>query len=252
MKVKEESEKVGLKLNIQKTKIMASSWEIDGENNGNSNRLYFLELQKHCRWWLKPWNQKMTASWQESNDKTRQGVEKQRHYSADKGPCSLVFGLPSGHVQLWELDGTEGRVPKNWCFWTVVLEETPESSLESKEIKPVSLKGNQPWILVGRTDVEAETPVFWSSDANSWLIGKVPDAERDWGQEKRVSEDETPGCHHRCNGHELGQTLGDNEGQGGPECCRPWGSKESDTAGQMNNNNTVNYIYGFPNIIVHS
>ena len=81
---------------------------------------------------------------------------------------------PSGHVWLWELDCKEGRVSKNWCFWTVVLEKTPESPLDCKGIKPVNLQGNQPWMLIGRTDAEAETPVFWPSDANSWLIGKVP------------------------------------------------------------------------------
>ena len=114
---------------------------------------------------------------------------------ADKGPNSQGYGLPRGHVWLWELDRKEGRMPKNWCFWTVVLEKTPESPLDRKEIKPVNLKGNQPWILIGRA--EAEAPVFWSSDMNSRLIGKVPDAGRDWGQEeKRVLEDEMGRWHH--------------------------------------------------------
>ena len=94
-------------------------------------------------------------------------------------------------------------------LWTVVLEKTPESPLDSKEIKSVNLKGNQPWIHIGKTDAEAETPVFWSSDANNWLIEKVPDAGKDWGQkEKRASEDEMAGWYHQCNGHELGQTSG--------------------------------------------
>ena len=92
--------------------------------------------------WLQPWNQ-MIASWQESNDKPRQHVEKQRHYSANKGPYNQGYGLPSGYVRLWELDRKEGRMPKNWCFWTVVLEKTPETPLDSKEIKPVNLKGDQ-------------------------------------------------------------------------------------------------------------
>ena len=103
------------------------------------------------------------------------------------------------------------------------------------EIKPVSLMGDQPWILVGRTDAEA--PVFWSSDANSWLFGTVRD--KDWGQEKTESEDEMAGWHHQCNGHELGQTIGDGEGQRGLGCCSPWGSKESDTTGQLNNDNSI-------------
>ena len=102
---------------------------------------------------------------------------------------------------------------------------------EGREIKPVDLKGNQPWILVWRTDDEAETLVFWSYDANSWLIGKVFDARKDWGQEKRVSEDEIDEWHQRCNGHELGQTLGDGEGQRSLVCCSPWGGKESDLTG---------------------
>ena len=107
------------------------------------------------------------------------------------------MGVRTGHK--------EGRVPKNWYLWTVVLEKIPESSLNSK-IKAINLKGNQPWILIGRTDAEAEAPVVWSFDTNSWLIGKVPDARKDWGQkENKVSEDEMVGWHHWCNGHELGK-----------------------------------------------
>ena len=145
------------------------------------------------------------------------------------------YSLPSGHAELWDLDHKEGRVSKNWCLWTVALEKTPESPLDSKEIKPVTLKGNQPWIFTGRTDAEAEAPVFWSSDANRQLIGKVPDAGKDWGQkEKRASEDEIARQHHRSNEHELWQTLGDGEGQGGLACCSPSGRKESDTTEQLN------------------
>ena len=114
-------------------------------------------------------------------------VEKQRYYSADKGPYSQGYHLPCGHTWLWELDHKKGRMPKNWCLWTVGLEETPESPMESKEIKPVYLKGYQPWIFTGRADVEAEAPVFWSSDVNR-LTGKLPDVGKDWGQkEKRAS-----------------------------------------------------------------
>ena len=128
------------------------------------------------------------------------------------------------------------RTPKNRCLWTVVLEKTPESPLDSMEIKPVNLKGDQPWIFTGRTDAEAEAPVIWSSDVNRRLPGKVPDAGKDWGQKKRVSEDEMAGRHHWCNEHELGQTLGDGEGQGGLACCSPWGHKELDMTGRLNNN----------------
>ena len=116
---------------------------------------------------------------------------------------------------------------------STALEKTPESPLDCKDIKPVNIKGNQLWIFLGRTDAEAETPVFWSSDVNRWLIGKIPDAGKDWGQkEKRASVDEMAGWHHRCNGHELGQTLGDGVGQGGLVCCSPWGWKESDMTEQ--------------------
>ena len=96
---------------------------------------------------------------------------------------AMVF--PVVILWLWELDHKEGRMPKNWCLWAVVLEKTPKSPLDGKEIKPVNLKGDQPWTFTGRTDAEAETPVFWSSDVNSWLIGKVPDAGKDWGQKER-------------------------------------------------------------------
>ena len=102
-----------------------------------------------------------------------------RHYFADKGPNSQSYGFPSGHVWMWELDHKEGRATKNRCLQTVVLEKTPESPLDSKKIKLANLKGNQPWILIGRTDAEAEAPVFWSSDMRSQLIGKVPDVGKD-------------------------------------------------------------------------
>ena len=116
---------------------------------------------------------------------------------------------------LWELDCKEGRTPKSWCLRTAVLEKTPQSPLDSKEIKPVNLKGDQPWIFTGRTDAGAEAPVFWSSDVNRQLIGKVPDAGNDWGQkEKRALEDEMAGLHYWCNEMNLGQLwemVGDRE-----------------------------------------
>ena len=111
-----------------------------------------------------------------------------------KSLYSLGYGLPSGHVQLWDLDNKEGRTPKNWCLQIMMLEKTPESSLDSREIKPVNLKWNQPWIFTGRTDAETEAPVFWSSDVHRQLIGNVPDSGKDWGQkEKRVSQEEMVG-----------------------------------------------------------
>ena len=117
-----------------------------------------------------------------SKDKKK---KKQRHHFADKGPYSQGYDLSSSHVQIWELNYKEGRAPKNWCFPTVVLEKTFKNPLESKEIKPVNFKGNQPWILFGRTDAEPEAPRLWSSDVNSWLIGKDPDAGKDWKGRKR-------------------------------------------------------------------
>ena len=134
-----------------------------------------------------------------------------------------VKTTPSRHVRLWELVCKEGRAPKNWCLQTVVLEKTPESPLDCKEIKPVNLTGNQPWILIERTDDKAENPGFWSPGAKSRLTGEVLDAGKNWGQkEKGASEDEMAGWYHQCNGHELGQTPGDGEGRGGLACCRPW------------------------------
>ena len=134
---------------------------------------------------------------------------------------SQGYGLPSGHRGLQ----------------TMVLKKAPESPLDSKEIKPVNLKGGQPWIFTGRTDAEADAQVLWSFDANRLLIGEDPGAGKEWGQkEKRVSEDAMAGRHHWCSEHELGQTLGDGEGQGGLACCSPWGRKESDMTGQLNNN----------------
>ena len=164
----------------------------------------------------------MIASWQESKDTATQCVGKQRHYFADKGSCRQGCGLPTGHVQLWELDHKEGGAPKNLCFWTVVLEKTPESPLDSKEIKLVN-PGKSTLNITWKGWSEA--PVFWASDANSWLIGKDPDAGKDWAQEKRASEDEIAGGHHQYDEHELGQTLGDGEGQEDLVYCSPSGSR---------------------------
>ena len=124
---------------------------------------------------------------------------------------------------------------KNWCFWTVVLEKTLGSPLDSKEIKPVSSKGNQPWIFIGRTDVEAEAPIFCPPDVKSRLTGTDPDAGKDWGQEEKgVAEDEMVGWHHWLNGPEFEQALGIGDGQRGLECCGSWGHEESDMTEQLN------------------
>ena len=130
---------------------------------------------------------------------------------------------------MWELDHKEGWVPKNWCFWTVVLEKTLESPLDTKEIKSVNPKGNQLWVFIGRTDAEVEAPVLWPPDVKGWIIRKDPDAGKDWQQqEKRVTEDEMVEWHHWFYGCEFEQTLGDSERQGSLVSCSPWGDKESD------------------------
>ena len=127
------------------------------------------------------------------------------------------------------------RAPKTWCFWTVVLEKTLESTLDCKEIQPVHPKGDQSWGFIGRIDVEVETPIFWPPDAKSWLTGKDPNAGKDWGQEEKgMTEDEMVGWHHWLNGHGFGWTLGVGDGQGGLACCSSWGHKESDTTEQLN------------------
>ena len=113
---------------------------------------------------------KMLAPWKKNYDKPTQHIKKQRHHFADKGLFSQTYGFSSSQVWMWELDYKESWAPKNWCFWTEVLEETLESPLDSKEIKPVNAIGNQPWIFIGRTDVEAETPILWPPDVKSWLI----------------------------------------------------------------------------------
>ena len=161
-------------------------------------------------------------------DKSRQCIKKQRRHFANKGPYSQSYGFSSNHIWIWELDHKEGWVPKKWFFQTVVLEKTLENPLESKEIKPVNPKGNQPWICTGRTDAEAQAPKFWPSYVKSWLIGKDPDAGKGWGQEKGATENEMVAWHHRLDGHEFKQILGDSEGQGSLVCCSPWGCKESD------------------------
>ena len=128
---------------------------------------------------------------------------------------------------------------KNWCFWTVVLERTLESPLDCKKIKPVSPKGNQPWIFIGRTDAEPEAPVLWPPDTKSWFIGRNPDAGKYWAQEEKgVTEDEMIGWHYQLSGHEFEKTPGDSERQESLVCFSSWGHKESDMTEQLNTNNS--------------
>ena len=210
MKVKEESEKVGFKLNIQKTKIMRSgpitSWQTDGETMETVTNFIFLgsKITSECDCSLDIKRCLPLGS------KAMINLDRilQRHYFADKGLSSQIYGFSGSHVWMWELDYKESWVLKNWCFWTVMLEKTLECALDSKEIKPVNPKRNLSWIYIGRTDAEAEAPVLWPPDMKNWLIWKDSDAGKDWGQEEKgTTEDEMIGWHHWLNGHEFEQAF---------------------------------------------
>ena len=147
---------------------------------------------------------KDVSSLEKIYDQPRELIKKQRHYFANKGPYSQSYGFSSSHIWMWELNHKKDWAPKNWCFWTVVLEKTLESPLDCKEILAVHPKGNQSWIFIGRTGAEAVAPVCWPPEVKSWLIWKDPDAGKDWRQEEKgMTEDEMVGWHHRLNGHEF-------------------------------------------------
>ena len=197
LKVKEESEKAGLKLNIQKNKIMASSpitsWQIEGEKVEAVTDFIFLGSKiiadSDCSHEIK----KTLAPWKESYDKSRQSIKKQRHHFADKGPHSQRCGFSSSPVWMWELDHKEGWALKNWWFQIVVLEKALESPLDCK-IKPVNPKGNQYWIFIGWANTKAEALILWPPAAKSRLIGENLDSAKDWRQEeKETTEDEMAG-----------------------------------------------------------
>ena len=172
----------------------------------------------------------MLAPWKKIYYQPRLYIKKQTHSFTDK--YSQSYGFSSSHVWMWELDYKGSWAQKNWCFWTVVLEKILDSPLDCKEIQPVHPKGNQSWRFSGRT--EAETPVLWPPDAKNWLIGRDPDAGKDWGQEERgVTDDEMVIWHYQLNVHEFEQSPGDSEDQGSLVCCSPLGWKELDTAGYL-------------------
>ena len=150
----------------------------------------------------------MLATWKKSYDQPRQHIKKQRYYFANKGSSSQSFSFSSNHPWMWELDHKESWVPKNWCFWPVVLEKTLESPLDCKEIQPVHPKGNQSRIIIGRTGAEAETPILCPPDVKNRVLEKDHDARKDWRrEEKGTTEDEMVGWNHCLDGHEF-------------ECCR--------------------------------
>ena len=155
----------------------------------------------------------LPAPWKKSNDKPRYHIKKQRYYFADQGPSSQCCGFSCSHVWMWKLDYKESWAPKNWCFWTLVLEKTLESPVDCKEIQSVHHKGDWSWVFIGGIYVEAETPIIWPPHAKSWLIWKDPDAGKDWGQEENgTTEDEIVGWHHWLNGHGFVWTPGVGDG----------------------------------------
>ena len=175
--------------------------------HGNSDRLIFLgskiTVDSDCSHEIKG------LLLQKINGKPRQHIKKQRHHFANKG-------FSSSHVWMWELDHKEDWVLKTWWSQTAEMEKTPESPLDCKEIKPINPKGNQPWIFFGRTDAEAEAPILWPPNAKSQLVGKDPDAAKNWRQEEKgVTEDEMVGWHPLLNGHEFEQAPGDSTGKPG-------------------------------------
>ena len=191
MKVKEENEKVGLKLSIQETKIIASSpitsGQIDGETVEIMTNFIFLgpktTADGDCSHEIKRrllLGEKTNKQTKKNYDQCRHHIKKQRNYFANKGPLNQSYGFSSSHVWMWVLDYKESWEPKNWCFWSVVLEKTLVSPLDCKDIQLVHPKGNQSWIFIGMTDAEAETPILWPPDAKSWFIGKDADAGQNW------------------------------------------------------------------------
>ena len=237
MKVKEESEKAGLKLNIQKTKIMVSgsitSWQIDGKTMETVTDFIFL-------------GSKITADGDCSHEieshlllgrkimTNLDSVLKSRDITLPAKVCivkAMVFPVVMYGCESWTVKKAAKELMLSYCG------AGEDSSLGLQGTKPVNPKGNQPWIFIGRNDVKAEAPILWSPDSKSWLIGKDPDAGKDWRQEeKEKTEDEKFGWHHRLNGPEFEQALGVGDEQRSVACCSPWGCKELEMNEQLKNN----------------
>ena len=172
----------------------------------------------------------MLTPWKESYDQPRPHIKKQKHYFVNKVHLvkAMVFPVVMYGCESWTIKKAEHW--RNWCFWTAVLEKTLESPLDCKEIQPVHPKGDQSWVFIGRTDVEAETPILWPPDARNWATGKDPDPGKDWGQEEKgTTGDEMVGWHHRLSGDEFEQAVGVGDRQESLVRCSPWGHKQSDT-----------------------
>ena len=187
----------------------------------------FFGLQIHCRLWLRHEIKRPLVLGRKAITKLNSILKSRDITLPTKVHLvkAMVFPLVIYGCASWTIKKAEHR--RIDTFWTAVLEKTLESPLDSKEIQPVHPKGNQSWMFIGRT--EAETPILLPPDANNWLIGKDPDAGKDWRQEEKgMTEDEMVGWHHWLNGHEFEQALGVADGQGGPACCSPWNCKESD------------------------
>ena len=204
-------------------------------NNGNSERLYILGFQKSLQMVTVATKLKDDCFWKKRYEQLRQHIKNRDIFFVEKGLYRKSYGFSSSHVWMWELDHIEGWVPKNWCFWTVVFKKMLQSPLDCKDIKPLNLKGNQPWIFIRRTNAETETPILWAPDAKSWPIRKGPDAGKDWRQEeKETTEDEMVRWHNWLDGHECEQALGDGEGQKSLAYYSPRGCKKSVTTERLN------------------
>ena len=194
--------------------------------NPNST-IYCVALAGTLLWTLVSslvsWNSKTRAPWKTSYDQPRLKSRDITLPTKVHRVKAMVFLVV---MYGWRVDHKENWAPKNWCFWTVLLEKTLESPLDCK-IKPVNPKRNQSWIFIGRTNAEAETPIFWPPDVKSWLIGNDPDAGKDRRQEEKgTTEDETVGRHHRLDGHEFEQAPGVGDGQVSLVCCHPWDQRQ--------------------------
>ena len=231
------SEKAGLKLNNQKTKIMAfgpnTSWQIDEETMETVTDFIFLgskiTVDGNCSHEIK----KCLLLGRKALTNIDSILKSRDITLPTKVHLVKAMVFSSSHVWMWELDHKESWVPKNWCFWTVVLDKTLENSLDCKEIQPVNPEGNQSWIFVGRTDTEVEAPILWPPDMKNWLIRSSLNRKRlwwkHWRREEVTTEDEMVGWHHQLDRHEFEQAPGVGDGQGSLVCCNQWGHKELDT-----------------------